>query len=210
MFSNKFFKLLYQANNDAGGGSGTANQNSNDNNNQDNQQEQNTAPQTFATFEDYYKSLSDENKKIVDPAKEHFERVHSSVKAAREERDGFSKQLKDLHKQLDGNADAQAKVTELSKSLDDANKKADFYAEAYGQECKNPKAAYAFAVANDLFTRSGAPDWKEIKLQAPELFGQKVVRKSSAGNGSRSEQPSTGGINDWIRQQAGRGTISEG
>jgi len=208
MLSNKFFRILYQQQSDNNAG-GNNTSNDNQTGNQNDQQEQNTQQPSYASFDEFYKSLSAENQRLVAPAKEHFDKVYGTISEVRKERDGFSKQLKDLSKQLEGNKEAQAKVDELSKSLDGANKKADFFAEAIQNECKNPKAAFALALASDLFTRDGAPDWKAIKAEAPELFGQKATKKSSAGSGTRTEQPRTGGINEWIREQAGRNVISE-
>ncbi len=196
--------FFFQSNAGSGAGSGAGDNSNvnNSNNNSNSDTNTNKEPENFDAWlaaqpdevKNKVKSLYDAS--IVD--------LKNTVKATRTERDDFSKQLRDASKKLEAGSDQQKQLLELANSNDEANRRADFYEQAPQYECKNPKAAYAIAKSQDLFTKSGAPDWKSISAEAPELFG-KVIKtiKGSAGSGTGKQVTNTGSMNDWIRKEAG-------
>lgn len=133
-----------------------------------------------------------------------FKALENTVSATRDERDTLKGELKALRSKAEEGSELQKQLDASLAKLDTVEKKAVFLEEATkpGVECRNPKAAYTVAVASDLFTRSGAPDWDAIKKEAPELFGKAPVN-SNGGNGTR-ENPEGRDMNSFIRGQAGR------
>jgi hypothetical protein len=198
-------KLFYEANAGAGGGTSAASEG--EGGGAQNEGGQQGAPATVESFDAWYSSQNDDIKKLANPLKEHFERMQNTVKETRKERDTLSRQFRDAAKKLEAGSDAQKKLEELATNFDEANRRADFYEEAPSHECRNPKAAYAIAVAHELFTKNGAPDWKAIQVEVPEFFGAKTTTtRKTAGAGTGKQPSSTASINDWIRQQAGINT----
>lgn len=197
------FRILWQAN--QGGGSGSNNSADSNAQQESNENQQHEQPKDFAAWLD---AQPDEIKTIAQPLFEnHVKDLQSAVKATRRERDDFAKQLRDATRGMEDNSKLKSDFEKLASNLEESNRRADFFEEAPAQECRNPKAAYAIAVTNDLFNKHGAPDWKEIKTLAPELFGAKnVVKKRTAGSGSENGQTS-GSMSDWIRRAANKTTV---
>lgn len=132
----------------------------------------------------------------------------NTVKATREERDTMASELRDAAKKAEKGSKAEADLLAQANKLDEANKRADFFSEAASKQCKNPKAAWALAKSDDLFTRSGLPDWEAIQSSAPELFGPVTKPKSKAGAGAGTDvAPQGQTINQFIRSAAGSKTI---
>jgi len=134
----------------------------------------------------------------------HTAGLQNTVKATRQERDDLARQIKDLLPKAEKGSELEKSLTEFSQKLDAAEKRAQFVEEAVKPEigCRNPKAAYVLAAAENLFTRSGAPDWNAIKAAAPELFGTPST-PGNAGNGTDKPAPKAG-MNEYIRHMAGR------
>lgn len=133
-----------------------------------------------------------------------------SVAAAREERDALARQVAEIKRKLGKNPEETgAALDQLSKSLEEANRRAGFLEAAVSSSvgCRNPKAALAIAMQNNLFKADGSPDWDAIKADFPEGFGKAVVR-TGAGIGTEQdeEKPQPRGFNDWLRSEAGRPT----
>lgn len=212
MFSNlhcsPFFVARYFAPNATGteGGANNSNNNGEGDNNQQNNQEGNQQGDP-ATFEDWYKALPADHQTLFAPAKAHFERMQATVKATRDERDDFSRQLRDATKKLKEGSEERQAFEGLSAQLDEANRRADFHEDAPSHKCLNSKAAYAIAKSQDLFDKKGGVDWARLEETAPELFGEakpKLPKKGGAGNGTNNNQSARKGtMNDWIRNQAG-------
>jgi hypothetical protein len=205
MFPNcKEFHLspfYFQANRDGSeGGNSDANNSNNDNQNSDNTQ------QDQETFEKWLAAQPDEIRNKVTPLYQaQISNLTNAVKATRTERDSFAKQFRDVSKKLEAGSDQQKEMLDMANSLDEANRRADFLEDAPNHECRNAKAAYAIAKAQDLFNKSGVPDWKAIQLEAPELFGKPSTstKKKSAGSGTGEQSQGVGNMNDWIRSNAG-------
>ncbi len=152
-------------------------------------------------FTDFASFLAKQPKEVQALYEADVAGLKNTVSATRTERDNLATQIKELTKAAGKGTELETKLTELSASLESANRKADFMEQAPAMECKNPKAAYALMLADNLVDRKGQPDWPAIKAAAPELFGKKVA-KTNAGEGH--DEPPSGGMNDWIRSQARR------
>lgn len=132
----------------------------------------------------------------------HSESLLNTVKAVRDERDSFKKQLKDLAKNAEAGSEAQKQLEAMSAQLEITERRASFLEEAVKPEieCRNPGAAWVIAKAQDLFTKNGQPDWKAIKSAAPELFG-KVIANANAGAGTGQPPAKQNSMNDFIRSR---------
>jgi hypothetical protein len=113
-------------------------------------------------------------------------------------------QVKELLAKSEKGSENEKALTETLLKLEATERRATFVEEAVkpGIDCRNPKAAYAYAVTVDAFDRKGNPDWALLKREIPELFG-----KSSppAHGGSGTEiPPQANDINSMIRRAAGR------
>lgn len=210
---SNFGMMRWQANNDggAGAGAGTDDGKSNDDQNKDKAKGEGES-KSFATFGDWFNSLDDNGKALAGPAKEHFDRVHQTLRTVRDERDEFQKQLKIATSKLKEGSEERVTLEELSANLDKANQRADFYEEAPSHKCLNSKAAYALAVSADLIDAKKGVDWKGLAEIAPELFGdakRKLPNKRSAGDGADSGRAKAVTMNDWIRSEAGIGPATQ-
>lgn len=174
------------------------NQNNQQNNQQDNQQQASEKP---ASFETWLEKQPDDVKSLY---QSHVTGLQNTVKATRDERDALKQQIKDLLPKAEKGSELEKSLTDFSTKLEVAERRATFVEEAIKPEigCRNPKAAYAIAFADNLFDRRGNPDWTAIKAAAPELFGSPSVN-GNAGAGT-NQQPPKGGMNEFIRRAAGR------
>ena len=174
---------------------------------QEQTEEQDETTQGPADWDAYVASLPEDQQALVTKLySDKNQGLLNTVKATRDERDTFASQLRDAAKKLEKGSDAEQQLTQQADQLDAANKRADFYESAQSHDCKNPKAAFAIAMAGNHFTKAGLPDWKAIQADAPELFGiaaPKPKGKAHAGDSTEREAPSGGTINDFIRARAG-------
>lgn len=133
----------------------------------------------------------------------HLTGLKNTVAATRKERDDLKDQVKDALAKAGKGSELETSLNETLKKLESAERRATFMEEAIRLEigCRNPKVAYALAQAENLFTRTGAPDWKSIKDIAPELFGTNAPR-GNAGNGTENPPKQTD-MNAIIRRAAG-------
>lgn len=154
-------------------------------------------PDEFADFQAFLAKQPEPIRKLYDAD---VQGLKNTVAATRTERDEFASQVKELAKAAGKDTELQQKLDALSATVEAANRKADFMEQAPAQECKNPKAAYALMLADNLVDKKGNPDWAALKAAAPELFGKRVA-KTNAGDGA-GDPPNSGSMNDWIRQQA--------
>lgn len=167
-------------------------------NSQNNQGAQGETPASW----DEWLTAQPENVKTLYTS--HVTGLQNAVKATRQERDELAKQIKELLPNVEKGSKAEAALMDLQGRLEAAERKNAFLEESAKPEigCRNPKAAYALAMADNLFTRNGAPDWSAIKQAAPELFGSQAV---NANAGAGTQNPVTKrDMNAWIRNQTGR------
>lgn len=157
---------------------------------------------TFESFEAFLEKQPAEVKALYES---HTSGLKNAVSATRKERDDLSRQVKELLKSAEKGSDLERQLNEFQGKLDSAERRASFAEDAIKPEigCTNVKAAFAIAQADDLFTRSGSPDWEAIKRAAPELF-QKPGTAGNAGAGTNQGQPKED-MNSIIRRMAGRG-----
>lgn len=156
---------------------------------------------TIPTFDEWISSADETVKTIVN---NRFTALENTVKATREERDALKAEMKKQLKNASAGSEAEKSLNEALEKLERTERKASFLEEAMkpGIGCRNPKAAYALAIAEDLFTRAGLPDWSAIKESAPELFGS-LVPRGNAGSGTNEQTPNNTDMNAVIRKMAG-------
>lgn len=164
-------------------------------------QEQEKTGETPASWESWLASQADDIKALYEG---HSKGLLNSVRATREERDGFKKQVDELRARAEKGSDIEKSLEKMSGELEITRRRAAFYEDAGNPEigCRNPKAAFTLAVSENLFKRDGSVDWMALKDLAPELFG-KDIPAGAAGSGT-SQRPAGISMNDWIRSQAGR------
>lgn len=152
----------------------------------------------FASFDDY---LSKQDPGIRKLYEAHVSGLKNTVKTTRKERDGLANQLKKLSDSLEKQPEIQKQINDMTSQLTSANQRADFFAEAPSEGCKNPKAAFALAKSEDLFTRNGDPDWDAIRETAPELFVDPDSLKTEGGKGTgdKKKKKTQVTMNDLIR-----------
>jgi len=136
---------------------------------------------------------------------QHTTGLKSALEAERTERKNQAKQLRDALAKAEKGSETEKALQEITGRAEQAERRAAFFEEAVRADvgCTNARAAFLVATAENLFTRTGDPDWKRIKDAAPELFGRKLP-SANAGNGTQTP-PKNGGMNDFIRRSAGRG-----
>lgn len=180
---------------------GNTNQNT-DTNNTQNTNTQQAAGATPPSFDEWLAGADEPVKALINTR---FTALENTVKATREERDAITKQLKEILPKAEKGSETEKALNDALGKLEAATKRANFLAEAVKPEiqCKNPAAAYAIALAEDLFTKSGSTDWQRLKASAPELFGI-VIPPSDGGNGTGSHLQDKD-MNTAIRRMAGRG-----
>lgn len=129
-----------------------------------------------------------------------LEALISTVKATRKERDDFAKKLRDVAKnpQLD---ELKSQISEMAARLENESRRAQFFEQALTVDCNNPRAAYLLAKSGEMFEEDGKPDWKAIREEAPQLFGQ-VPRPSTNGGSGTNSQPHRITMDDFIRRKA--------
>ncbi len=152
--------------------------------------------------ESFEKWLDGQDEPIKALVSKRFEALDNTVKATRDERDTFSKQLKALAKTQADGSEVKKQLDEAIKQLETTEHRASFLEEAIKPEieCKNPRAAWVLAEADGLFDKKGFPDWAAIKAAAPELFG-KTIANANAANGRDKPPAKQNNMNDFIRNK---------
>ena len=158
------------------------------------------------TPENFEVWLEGQDAKVKDLYTAHSESLLNTVRATRSERDNLAKQIKELAKGQAEGSEARKALDEMSVRLETSERRADFLEQAMKPEiqCRNVKAAWIVAQADNLFDRKGNPDWNAIKAEAPELFGA-VTAQANVGTGTATPPPASKNMNDFIRTAAGRG-----
>lgn len=167
-------------------------------------QDQGQADQAGATPASFDAWLQAQPEPVKGLVAQRFSALESTVRATRDERDGLSKQVRDLLPKAEKGSALEKSLQELGSRLEQAERRNAFYDSALqpGIDCKNLKAALAIATASELFDRRGQPDWAAIKAEAPELFGKPGgAPNANAGQGTA---PNAVNMNDLIRKAAGR------
>ncbi len=164
--------------------------------------EQGQGGNTPPDFDTWYNGLDTAQKGLVD---NHVTGLKTALQSERTERSNLARQISDLQKTAAKGSDLEKQLTDLQNTLALTERRAAFAEDAIKPEvgCTNVKAAYALALADDLFDRQGRPDWVRIKQAAPELFRR--AGAGSADGGAGNGQPPKLDMNTIIRRAAGRG-----
>jgi len=140
---------------------------------------------------------------------QHTTGLRNTVQATRAERDALQGQLGELTKAVGKNDPEAAKalLAQMTAEIEISKRRADFLEGGMRPEigCTNPGAAFAIAQSQGLFDGRGNPNWEAIKAAVPELF-RKGPPPGNAGAGTGNPPAGKTGMNEWIRQAAGRTT----
>jgi len=164
---------------------------------------QNQQPQTQATFETWYAGLEPNHRALLDG---HIQGLRNALGSERQQRGDLAQQVRELTTRAGKGTDLEKQLSELQTALQAAERRSAFAEDALRPEigCGNAKAAWALALAENMFDRHGRPDWNALKQMAPELF-RKTAGSGSADGGAGNQQPARLGMNEIIRRAAGRG-----
>ena len=154
-----------------------------------------------ASFEAWIEKQDESTKELYE---NHISGLKNTVKTTRQERDELAKQVREILPKAEKGSAFEKDLTETLAKLEATERRATFAEEAVkpGIDCRNPKAAYAYAVNVDAFDKRGNPDWTLLKKEVPELFG-KSSPPAHGGSGTDSP-PQANDINSMIRRAAGR------
>jgi hypothetical protein len=158
-----------------------------------------------ATPESFDKWLEGQDETIKALYKTHSESLLNSVKATRDERDTFKKQVKELMSKAEKGSELEKSLTDMSAKLETAERRSNFLESAIQPEvqCRNARAAWVLAEAENMFDKRGNPDWTAIKAAAPELFGTPTAN-ANAGRGTQQPPAKQNDMNSFIRSKGGK------
>jgi hypothetical protein len=136
---------------------------------------------------DFESWLDGQDDKVKELYQTHTSGLKSALEKERGERKDLSDQLKELLPKAEKGSELEKQLTETVGKLEAAEKRASFVEQAIKPEigCVNVKAAYALALADDFFDKTGSPNWEDIKKAAPELFRKPGSTDGGAGNTSQ-------------------------
>ncbi len=156
------------------------------------------------TWDDVLGGLAPEVRALYEA---HVGGLSKTVAATRQERDALQQRLAVMRKALDGKEPEalRRELDQLQEQLTESAQRATFYEEAVkpGVGCRDARLAYLVAKQDNLFLRTGAPDWEAIRAAAPLLFGPPVPA-GNAGSGTQTPPRPSSDMNEWIRNQMGR------
>lgn len=171
-----------------------------------NQQQPNAADQSQVppegespqTWETWLESAPEDVRKLYEG---HVTGLKSALDTERDQRKQLAKQLSDAAKQAADGSEAKTQLEKLSRELETAQKRADFF-ESIPGDVVSAKLAWIAAENADAFKRDGSPDWDMLRQSFPELFRKNAAPTGNAGAGT-DQKPQTGSMNDFIRRAAG-------
>lgn len=194
---NRLFgtQIFYDAGDGAGGGAADPNEDAD----KDQPQEE--------TFDMWLESQPEELKtKVTELYETNVSGLKTALKSERDEKKELSAQLKELLPKAEKGSELEKQLTEMASKAESAERRAFFAEEAIKPEigCRNIRAAFALATAEDLFDKRGNPNWGEIKTQAPELFGAGTANANAGANTNKDPKPKQNDMNAFIRGSTGR------
>ena len=154
------------------------------------------------TWESWVEAQDESVKGLIDG---HVKGLKSALDNERTQRSDLAKQLRDVTAKAEKGSELATALTQVSAQLEEAERRATFYADAGKPEigCSNPRAAFVVAQADNLFDKRGNVDWAALKVAAPELFRPRVPN-ANAGVGTGTPPPAQRDMNQYIRRAAGR------
>lgn len=155
-----------------------------------------------ATFEDWLKSQDETTAGLIN---NHISGLKSALDSERGERKKLAGELKKAAGNLEAGSEARKQLEETSGRLESMERQASFYETAHSAGVADLRAAYLIAQDRELINQKGQVDLEGLKSAAPYLFAQpKSVPAGNAGAGVGQPPPRAVGMNDLIRQAAGR------
>ena len=161
-------------------------------------------PGEFESFEQFLEKQPESVQKLYET---HTSGLKSALQKERDSKKDLDDQLKAATAKAEKGSDLEKTLLELQKQSAASERRARFAEEAITPEigCTNVKAAFALAVAEDLFKKSGDPDWEAIKKAAPELFKKPGSTTSGkAGDGTGEDGKPKRSMNDLLRAARSR------
>lgn len=155
------------------------------------------------TPDEWYSSLDDATKPLVDA---YAANLKSALKSERDTRKALEKQVKELSQKAGKDNELSAKLEELSNSLAEASRQTAFY-EAANSRDDLPRnrvaAAYKIAKLDNLIDDEHNVDWDAMKTNHDYLFVE-VTKKvaGNAGNGAGAKPQPKKDMNALIRGRA--------
>ncbi len=117
---------------------------------------QNTGSETGQSNETFESWLETQDETVKSLISGHTQGLSNTVKAVRQERDDFAKQIKDLSAKVEAGSDTQKELERMTAELEAANRRNDFFEGAAANGCLNFKAAFALASSENLFKKNGS------------------------------------------------------
>ena len=147
--------------------------------------EKDQKPAEAKTWQEFFDKQSDGVKKLYN---DHHTALQNSVKATRDERDAFEKQIKELLPEAEKGSEFEKNLTEALEKLTKETKRANFFEAGIKPEigCTNLSLAFLLTETKDLYKKDGSPDWDAIKKEFPEGFASKASDQKK-NNSSFSE-----------------------
>lgn len=154
-------------------------------------------------FSTWFNQLDEASKALIEA---HTTGLKKALENERASRKKLSDELKQAQLRAEKGSELEKSLQELSRQLDEANRRAQFF-ESAPPDLMNPRLAWMLATADNLFTKKGDPDWDAIRSKAPEIFVQARRAPSiNAGSGNSSSPGASPAqsMNNLIRAAAGR------
>lgn len=176
------------------------------------QQQQQQPP----TPEQWYSTLSADQKAQVDAWHNDQSSGLKSALQTERERNRTARQQIETEIRASAKSAAESKNVELEKRLTEqadalvtAQKEANFYEGAFASGVRRNmlRPAWQMVQADDLWKKNGEPDWDELKSKYPEFFdapGEQQQQRvpGNAGNGAGARPSGPTSMNDLIRAAA--------
>lgn len=181
MLKERYQQFLFDADGGDGGGGTDADKSGDGNPPADKSQE---GEKSTSQFENFAAFLEKQPKEVQELYQKDVHGLKSALETERGEKKTLSAQLKELLPKAEKGSELETQLTETVSKLESAERRAAFAEQAIKPEvsCSNVKAAYALALADNLFDKDGNPDWTTIKQTAPELFRKPSSTDGGAGN----------------------------
>jgi hypothetical protein len=185
MLKERYQQFLFDA--DGGDGGGGADSDKTAEGDKTATQDGDGKKSTDQQYENFGAYLEKQPKEVQELYKQDVHGLKSALTTERDEKKSLAAQLKELLPKAEKGSELENQLTETVSKLESAERRAAFAESAIRPEigCSNVKAAYALALADDLFDKTGSPNWEDIKKAAPELFRKPGSTDGGAGNTSQ-------------------------
>lgn len=166
---------------------------------QENPQE-NPQQEQGLTFDGWVKSQPADVQKLLES---HTSGLKNALTNERDQRKALAKQLKDLSGQLQEGDKARQSLEQITSQLNEQSQKVAFY-EVVAEQVTNTKLAWLAARELGAIANDGTVNLELLKKNYPELFNKKPQLPPAKGGNGQGGSGAKPGMNDFIRQSAGR------